>query len=32
VLWEVIAEAREVLREWSEIDEYFGDLAEIKNC
>jgi hypothetical protein len=32
LLWEVILEAREVPREWSEVYEYFGDLAEIRNC
>jgi hypothetical protein len=32
VLWEVIPTAREMLREWFEIDEYFGDSAEIRNC
>jgi hypothetical protein len=32
VLWDVIPAAHEVLPEWSEINGYFGDLAELRNC
>jgi hypothetical protein len=32
VLLEILPAAGGVLREWSQIDEYFGDSAEIINC
>jgi hypothetical protein len=32
VLLDVLPAARELLREWSQIDEYIGDSAEIRNC